>query len=80
MSQIDNRRAVPDIIVEKGKPYRYRLIINLWSDGQVSFNDELARIDFDGDLVDSRLIEWEGDEWKLNTAAFTRHGVETLRK
>ncbi len=45
------------------KPTRkYQRIINLWSDGEISFDDELARVDFDGDLVDSRLIEWEGDE------------------
>lgn len=60
MSQIDLRKAVPDIIVEsKHKPYRYRLVVNLWSDGGVSFNDELTRVDFDGELVDSKVIEWE---------------------
>jgi hypothetical protein len=44
------------------QPKKYQRIINLWSDGEISFDDELARVDFDGDLVDSRLIEWEGDE------------------
>jgi hypothetical protein len=50
------------LIDDNGEPIGYRLLINLWSDGQISFNDELARADFDGDLVDSRLIEWEGGE------------------
>lgn len=40
---------------------RYSRLIHLWSDGEISFDDETCRVDFDGDLVDSKLIEWSAE-------------------
>lgn len=57
----ENERAVPKIVMDANNKPMYRLLVHIWSDGCVSFNDELCRVDFDGDLVDSRLIEWSAE-------------------
>lgn len=49
------------VLDNNGNLINYQVLIHIWSDGRVSFNDELCRVDFDGDLVDSKVIEWSGD-------------------
>lgn len=62
-----SERVRPRIIRdENGHPWKYQILVHLWSDGGVSFNDELCRVDFDGDLVDSKVIEWSEDGIQSN--------------